>query len=328
MKLQTLVPVIFIALVLCGADKPTQSYFERFKGIFGGTTTKIKRETDVYRTDLSNYRIVDNTMKVGLSNGLYGIIKVFSEQEIKGVSPKGKSVAAYTRWQGAGSVVVLDGCMFIVTVRHNIASRTDIRVIEEIDLKGKKKTIEFEKIDQIGAKVLVGSLGVIPENIWFSRQYDISVLQIAPKDQKSVLDVYSRDSGAPINITSPSNNVRSGIEVESWGFPARQDPQVEKLMVASVDSEYFVLNRALLRGYSGGLVLVKTGKTKSIGGVIFRADDQANQTAVLPWSIVSSILQAAKSNKVSPDIEKVELGNAVSIGDVTYRFNQFYDETN
>jgi len=308
MKLYITAPLMFLVIGLCGCDKEK--------------TTNLQRDLSDYNTQLANYKAVTPPLKTSLVNGLHGLVKVFSEHVIKGSDRKGKAVTGDYVVQGAGSVVVSDGRIFIVTAKHVVLPNTAIKALK--DKKDEKKSIEFEEITEISAKVLVGALGVTPEALWLSRQNDVAILQIAQKDQKSVLDVYS--PFAPIEIGSPSGLVRPGLEVESWGFPARQNPQVEKVVVASVDSECFVLNRALLRGYSGGLVLIKTGETKSIGGVIFRADEQANQTSVLPWSIAARLLQAAQSNKLSPSIEKVELGNAVKLGDVAYGFNKFYDK--
>lgn len=310
MKLYTLVPSLFLAVALCGCDKEK--------------TTELNRDSDGYSTKLDNYKALRIPLKNSLANGLYGIVKVFSEHEMNGVGHKGKSVTGDCVVQGAGSVVVLDGRMFIVTAKHVVVPNTAIKSL--VDKKNEKKKIEFEEIKDIGAKVLVGSLGVVPDAVWLSFQYDVAILQIAQKDEQSVLDVYFRDPSAPIDIGSTSDSIRPGLEVESWGFPARQNPQVEKVVVASVDNECFVLNRALLRGYSGGLVLRKTGETKSIGGVIFRADEQANQTSVLPWDIAARLLQAAQSNKLSSSIEKVELGNTVTLGNVAYRFNKVYEK--
>ncbi len=324
MKLRIIVPSIFLVIALCGFDKPKQTYFERFKSVFGGEVTDVQGGSDDYSTKLTNYKAVSAPLKTSRANGLYGIVKVFSEHEIRGIGHKGKIVTGNYVLKGAGSVVISDGRMFIVTSKHIVVPNTAIKSL--VDKKDEKKKIEFEEITEIGAKVLVGYLGVIPEALWLSRQHDVAVLQIAQKDEKSVLDVYFPYQSVPIEIGTPLDLMRPGLEVESWGFPARQSPQIEKIVVASVDSEYFVLNRALLPGYSGGLVFIKTGETKSIGGVIFRADEQVNQTSVLPWNIAVHLLQAAQSNKLSSSIEKVELGNAVKLGNVAYGFNKFYDK--
>jgi hypothetical protein len=356
MKIQSLILLIFFTISTCACGRPNQGEKspQRQPGMMSTIASKTKTSFNVmkaasvsgisylsskihtpkqasagsedlaeYRTRPEAYKAMPKSENTSLVNGLQGVVKVFAEHEIYG-QHKGKSISGSGRFQGAGSVILVDREMFVVTAKHIVVPNKDTKSITSVDAKGHKSTIEFDKVTSVAAKVVVGPLAVVPESIWLSKDYDAAVLQIAQKDQKAILDGYFHDSAAPIGILPDLAIVKPGYDVESWGFPAKQNPQVEKNTVASTDVAYFVLNRALIRGYSGGPVLVQTGNTKRIGGIIYRADEQSNQTYVLSWKIVSQLLDAAKSNHNPSDATHVELGGDTTLDGVPYKYVPYY----
>lgn len=110
--------------------------------------------------------------------------------------------------------------------------------------------------------------------------------------------------------------------MEVWGYPAKQSPQVQKLSVSDVAPDYFVINQALEQGYSGGLVLLSEGNTeKTVAGMVIRADKESNQSIILTWSTVNSMLDAAANNTSST---KVALNESAQYKDVSFQFAAFH----
>lgn len=110
--------------------------------------------------------------------------------------------------------------------------------------------------------------------------------------------------------------------MEVWGYPAKQSPQVQRLTISDVATDYFVLNQALEQGYSGGLVLLSEGDAeKMVAGMVIRADKESNQSIVLTWSLVNSMLDAAVNNISS---QKVMVNESLQYRDVSFQFDSVH----
>ena len=276
-----------------------------------------------FATQISAYPALKQAATPTLANGLYGMVKILAEHSLQGKDAKGREVQGSFVAQGAGSIVMVRNQMFIITARHVVLPNSRIQQI--VDKANPKKKLDFAEVNVTASKVLVGALAVVPNGIWLSKVDDIAVIGVDSKDQQAVLDVQYRDPSAPIELKADREMITPGMKVEAWGFPARQSPQIEPVAISSVENQYFVLNRALLRGYSGGLVLVNNANgEKSLGGIIIRADESANQSTVLKASKVVNILQVSSTNGSSSDIQRVTIGKTTLIGNIAYTLKAYY----
>jgi len=242
-------------------------------------------------------------------DGLLGLVKIFAEHGFEDVEG---TRGTYTA-QGTGIVVIREGRWFIVTAKHMIVPNPELKSII-LDLEDPDKEITFGKISNTRSRVIAGYTSVEPSAIWLPNEdrIDVAVLEISEKMASSL--VY-RSLNADRFVSNPFT---PGHDVEVWGYPAKQSPQVQKLTISDVATDYFVLNQALEQGYSGGLVLLSEGGTeKTVAGMVIRADKESNQSIVLTWSLVNSMLDAAANNISS---QKVVVNESIQYQDVSFQF--------
>lgn len=269
-------------------------------------------------------------------DGYYGVIRVFSRHYLKGLNNKGKDVNGNYVVHGAGGVISINGNLYILTAKHNIIP--DIR-IRQIKPSKESAPIEFNKISDIQSQILIGGFGVQPKEIMLSKDEDVCVLSISDQDRDEILKSYNKDRFAPISINNEEASENpSGMTVEVWGFPAQHNPQVEHVLISASAKKFLSINRSLLRGYSGGPVFILSDdkKKKSFAGIITRADDSANQSIVLPYSLFSHLFDNikgpekpsffsrlfsdAKKSEKSSDLINIKKGDEITMGDVKYKY--------
>jgi hypothetical protein len=246
-------------------------------------------------------------------DGLLGLVKIFAEHGFEDVEG---TRGTYTA-QGTGIVVIREGRWFIVTARHMIVPNPELKSII-LDLEDPGKEVTFGKISNTRSRVIAGYTSIEPSVIWLpvGDRTDIAVLEISEEMASSL--VY-RSLNADRFVSNPFT---PGHDVEVWGYPAKQFPQVQRLTISDVATDYFVLNQALEQGYSGGLVLLSEGGTeKMVAGMVIRADRESNQSIVLTWSLVNSMLDAAANNTSS---QKVAVNESVQYKGVSLHFAPFH----
>jgi hypothetical protein len=246
-------------------------------------------------------------------DGLLGLVKIFAEHGFEDVEG---TRGTYTA-QGTGIVVIREGRWFIVTAKHMIVPNPELKSII-LDLEDPDKEITFGKISNTRSRVIAGYTSVEPSAIWLpiENRIDVAVLEISEKMASSLVYRSLNADRFASNLFTP------GHDVEVWGYPAKQSPQVQRLTVSDVATDYFVLNQALEQGYSGGLVLLsEVGTEKTIAGMVIRADKESNQSIVLTWSLVNSMLDAAANNTSS---QKVAANESVQYKDVLLQFAPFH----
>lgn len=237
-----------------------------------------------------------------------GLIKVYAEHSVRDV----KGTEGSYLVQGAGTVVILGERLYVITARHIVVPSLLIEtlVLNRDDPK-KKEEIKFDKIQEVGSRVVVG-IGVEPSAILLARTErgilsDIALLEI-PVEEYSFLKPYLHLSSG---LSSPPAEQKLedliGKEVRVWGYPAGLSPQATSgcCTVTDVRSDYIILNQALYGGYSGGLVLQSDGRT--IIGMPLRSDEGYQQTIALRWDVVESLLSDLGS------LQRVTLGESVTI---------------
>jgi len=290
--------------------------------LISGCSQKDETEyptSPLYKSEAQNYPSLKQTDFSQLPDGYQGIIRLFSRHHLSGNDKDGEHANAEFVVHGAGSLISFSGKLYILTAKHVILPNSRLRKISLND----DDPIEFSSISTVSSEVLIGGLGIEPTRIAFSQTEDVCVLSVSDSDRNKVIQTFSRDGQAPINVTNADDTgLNPGIYVEAWGFPAQHNPQVEHVLISAVNVGQLILNKALLRGYSGGPVftLPKDSSKKDFVGIIIRADDKANQSMVLPRSSISSILVCVRDNQRIAGISLVKKSQEAQLGDVKYRF--------
>jgi hypothetical protein len=126
-------------------------------------------------------------------------------------------------------------------------------------------------IYQVNTKVLLGTLAYTPSDIGFSNKVE-DVAFLRPKNSRRLKGF------KPIQLAALPPKVGETIQVV--GYPGTPDPQIDEAKVTSVHEEngFFVLNKGVRPGYSGGVVLNSAGMAY---GAITSTDDTDKQTTVL-----------------------------------------------
>ena len=309
-RLLTVAFLVFITLQSC--SKPSKKA--------PVSPESVTVDSPYIKTSREKYPAIASQNPPELKNGLQGLVKLFVEHKITGKTLKDKDTSGSYIAKGTGGVIVHDGRWFIITARHVLVPNKDIK--QFTDPEDPDEVIELKSTTSLGTRIVIGSASAKPSRIWFSIVHDIAVLEVENKTQFALAAILHKDSKAPINIKPNSKLIEAGAEVEAWGFPAKHHPQVEKPSISSVTPKYFVLNRALLRGFSGGLVLRETQSDSDVVktplGIISRADDQANQTTVLDWEIAKDIFDAAISGKKLAGLVAVSVPGKTKVGGLDF----------
>lgn len=277
MKNLFLLLLIFMLLVACSARK-------------GEQVEEATPSSSLILTSSDNYPAAKLITPVPRKDGFLGLVKIFVEHGI--MDDEGKT-GTYLA-QGTGSVFSINGQHYIVTAKHVVIPNAGLKEFIPNPEKPKDK-VTLNKVESLGARILLGYTGIEPSSVWIpvNDNPDIAILTI-PDDKLSSLVIRSIDARMGNNNAVSNNVFEPGSDVEVWGYPAKQSPQTQRMIISDVKSEYFVLNQALLQGYSGGLVLLPTDdNTKIIIGMIIRSDDKVNQSTVVPWNEISAVLDGA-----------------------------------
>jgi hypothetical protein len=271
-------------------------------------------------TDPQNYPAISNNAKSeNFPDTFLGLVKVFVEHGFKDE----KGVSGWIRAQGSGSLVVYNDRWFVITAKHIVFPNPDTT---SIIMKGEKsnKTIEFKNVIETGSRVVIGNTGIQPSTLWLptNDNIDIAILEI-PKDLQPSLIFRTLDN---TNTNYSDNNIQQlilGSDVEVWGYPARQSPQMKKVGISDVAKGYFVLNQALEPGFSGGLALSPIENSqKRIIGMIIRSDDEVSQSTVINWSDILFTLDSVVNR--TEYIRLMELNDTVDNDGVAFTYYDFH----
>ncbi len=269
--------------------------------------------------------LADQQQSSKQKDGYQGLIRIFSRHYLLGTNIKDKESKADYVVHGAGGLFSFNGKLYVLTAKHVVIPNSQIK---EIKISDKGDPITFKNISLIQSEIIIGGLSVQPSTIIVSMNEDFCVMSIDDKDKPLVLKAYSKDRQAPLPIKTLTNfeNI-SGMKVEVWGFPAQHNPQVERVLVSVSNDKFISLNKALLRGYSGGPVfLIEQGKPqKDFVGIITRADEKANQSTVLSVSQFGQVFKALLENQTLSDVAYVKRGGEASINDAKYKFLNYYN---
>lgn len=276
-------------------------------------------------TSPKNYPVLATQAKANSSpkdssspkNSFFGLVKLFVEHGLEDIKGTRGTYAA----QGTGSVFTRNKRWFIVTAKHIVIPNLNLQSIV-LDPSKPDKKITFEKINKTSASVLIGYLSVEPIAIWLPTDdnIDVAVLEFSEDASASV-------TSTALSLSVNSNNYLSittgllGREIKVWGYPAKQSSQMQKPSISDVSpaTGYIVVNQSLEQGYSGGLALLTEGDSEKILGMVIRTDQTSQQSIILGWSVVNSILDAAANN--TSVVRKVKLSESVTYKqDVSYTF--------
>ncbi len=333
MNIKKLFVCISIFFLIAGCSKSDDSnekgYFSSLLmsvgSIFSGDSNEKKDSSTqslISAVDQQKYPAWNNMSNESImdKDGYYGLIRVFSRHYLKGNNNKGEQANVDFVVHGAGGLISIGNRLYVVTAKHVIIPNTEIK---KVKLSEKSDPIEFKNISTIESQILIGGFGVQPKSVMVSENEDFCILLLSDQDRNIILKSYNKDRYAPLSIINenPIENP-SGMTAEVWGFPAQHNPQVERVLVSASAKKFFSLNKALLRGYSGGPVFILNDETKQkeFAGIIIRADEKANQSIVLPITSFSHVLEAIKMSKKSSDIVYINEGNEKSLGAVKYRY--------
>ena len=267
--------------------------------------------TSIYiHTSSENYPAANQAVSKPVADGFLGLVKIYVEHGLK----DDQGISGTYEAQGTGSIIGANGKYYIVTARHVVIPNPELKSFIPDPQKPDEK-ITFGVIKNLGSRILIGYKGIEPSAIWLPTddKLDIALLAVPEPMQQNI--VYRSLNAAIYNSVSPA----PGNDVEAWGYPAKQSPQTQKLIISDVTPEYFVLNQALLQGYSGGLVLLSNeNPQKTIIGIIIRSDDKLNQSTVLSWEAIRPIFDGAINN--SSTVKKIAMQETTQYMKASFAF--------
>lgn len=175
----------------------------------------------------------------------------------------------------------------IVTARHVVAgSRIDkIRSIEGISFD--KKSNELKKLL---VRIRISGKGIVPKKIFVDDKKDLAFLTLSQEDMNTFLSPSTHGlDGINLKRLSLAQIIPSVEQkVKAWGFPSTAVPQLKSdLKITSVKKDWFVLNKSLDPGYSGGPVITNQGQ---ILGVISRSQKQQSRIVRISTQELSTSL--------------------------------------
>lgn len=302
---QTISIILMFSVFLtgCGASPHTTS-----------TTT-----SEYLETDIRNYpAIANNSTTKNYTDSYLGLVKIFTEHGFR--DNKGKVGSLNAR--GTGCLVVYHNRWFVLTARHIIVPNPKTRSIII-----KEQRIDFDRIIETGSRIAISNIGIEPLSLWLptDENVDVAVIEIPKEMQRSI--VY-RDLGKLDKYNTNKNDftISLGSDVEVWGYPAKQSPQMKQIEISDIIKEgYFVLNQAVEPGYSGGLILLPMKNTqKTIIGMVIRSDVEAEQSIAIAWPVVLSILSsAANQTEFTKKMELNEAQKYIGASFTLYEFHKF-----
>lgn len=262
------------------------------------------------QTDEARYPAAGR-MTAALPEGVHGTVKLVVEHRVIGTEDDDPEDRAYVA-KGTGSLVVARGRWWIVTARHVVLHDLDTKLIKLED-----EEVRFDTIEAIGTKVAIGSLGAPAARLHLSTKADVAFLEVPVDAQALVARSLEEHAGGPLPISGGAPE--AGEAVEAWGFPAKVHPQVESVVVATVRPGFFIVNRALPPGFSGGPALVVRDGSRSLAGMVIRWDAEANQSTVLAWSDIAPLLDAVASGRGHEGLVSVQVPGEGNFGAVKVR---------
>ncbi|MBT3291962.1 MAG: hypothetical protein HN380_31760 [Victivallales bacterium] len=167
----------------------------------------------------------------------------------------------------------------------------------------------LKHVSNLRTRIAIGSLGVHPASLRVSGEHDLAVLELHREDWAATMDILHAHPDGPLSLHGAA--VKPGGTVQAWGFPAKEHPQVQTPVISAQSRGFFVLNQALMRGYSGGPVLSVDGP--AMAGVITRADDDADQTTVLHWALVTELMANDQGIEIEVPGEGVYAGKPIEV---------------
>ncbi|WP_372366054.1 bifunctional trypsin-like peptidase domain-containing/SEL1-like repeat protein [Candidatus Uabimicrobium sp. HlEnr_7] len=164
---------------------------------------------------------------------------------------------------------------YIITARHVVTGKmpSQIAKLGKIDF-----SLKNNKIHSSNCRVRVSSSSFTPTTIYISPDKDIAILKLSKEDSRLLtLKQLSLSSTSPV------------IEqkVKAWGFPSTVNPQVKTdLLVTSVKNEWFVLDKPLGSGFSGGPVIDSSG----VIGIISRSEKKQSRIVKFGQSDIANAI--------------------------------------
>ena len=168
----------------------------------------------------------------------------------------------------------------LITATHVLGLNLDLREIDghKVDQKTWSPDQKTLRLNRVERKVLLGTLSFQPAEVGSVERLNDAAFLTA------------KDSGIsktikPLILSDTAPKI--GEDVQVWGYPGTAYQQHESASVTQVqDNGFFILNRAVDEGYSGGVVVNSAGNAY---GIITNTD-QNKQTTVL--RITPEMLQA------------------------------------
>ncbi len=167
--------------------------------------------------------------------------------------------------QGSGFVIRYEEHYYFVSAAHIIEGIS----FEELDVEDKIDAFDITT----SRRIRFGCLSIKAERTLFDRESDVFVAMLKPEEIEYLYASSFKLPSSPKNLTRRS-------EVYFWGFPSVANPQVEKGLVADIEHDYFVLNRPVESGYSGGPVFSENDN--NLLGMVVRSSER--QTRCVPIS--------------------------------------------
>ncbi len=280
--------------------------------------------SEFFQTSTENYPNLHGPQARKFS-GVIGIIKVSAEHTLRGTFDD-EVVEAHYIAQGAGVVVMNDNKGLVVTARHLVVPNRNLRAFSPPGSDDSSEPIRFENVSSLGARVAIGPLAIEPATVILANDKDICIFEIAPEDLAAIQHDTHIDPGAPMPVDIPNGLTEAGRDVEAWGFPGDHLPQVEKASVSADQGGYFVLNKALANGFSGGFVVVDAGKRRFPIGLMIRANSKVHQTTVLAWPEVASIIKRVFEGNFSTVGQKIPPSGKIILDGVPFELQHLFPE--
>jgi hypothetical protein len=227
------------------------------------------KQMDLLDSVEANYKVGEPPQAQG-AVGHLGVVRLFSKFEGQGEDFEEDPIVV----RGTGAVYSVNGLAVILTAKHNI-----VPTVELLDALN----WEAGSIDRVNVQLAVTHLGLEVSEVRLLKDVDLAVLILEPEHIGFLEQVVDRvgESEATIGIMA-TNDELIGSEVEVWGYPDVEAPQLELVSVTSLRPNSFVLNSALRPGFSGGAVLLSRGQSRHLVGLVIRSDEKGGQSIAVP----------------------------------------------
>lgn len=197
------------------------------------------------------------------------VLKLFAESRLTLTVPAWVVITKprdLTIGRHGSAFVVLDaaGEPVLVTAAHVVTGPLPVGTIQDGD---EQLVVDGDdvRLEEHRLRVRIGELALHPAALLVDHEVDVALLRLRPEDRHLI-------GVTPLSLRETAAS--TGTEIEAWGYPRQvASPQLMTgLRVSDVQDGFFVLNKPLEAGCSGGPAL---SGGKVIGLIARSAGEQA-----------------------------------------------------